>query len=93
MESLCRFLVDYSSFEGNEIKFVGVRSRKTAIDRNSENHPRSSIRRSGAGDEVGEKPGRCLGAATIFGELGEVPVLAYVLEPILTVSLAMSDPE
>lgn len=31
LESLCRFLVDYSSFEGNEIKFVGVRSRKTAM--------------------------------------------------------------
>lgn len=32
LDSLCRFLVDYSSFEGNKIKFVGVRSRKKAMD-------------------------------------------------------------
>jgi inorganic pyrophosphatase len=31
MDSLCRFLVEYSSMEGNEITFVGVQSRKKAM--------------------------------------------------------------
>jgi len=31
MHSLCRFLVEYSAVEGNEIKFIGVQPRKKAM--------------------------------------------------------------